>query len=74
MWLGVFLSEPKMTSAESLLKRKFIEPDDPDYGLVPIMAVWSMRCEKCGVYCISSSRIGVMSRSNAHRKKCNSCG
>lgn len=59
-----------MTSASALLDQKIIPPNDPNYRLVPIMAVWSMKCPKCGSYCVSSSRIGVMQRYRAHVKQC----
>lgn len=59
-----------MTSATDLLKRKFIYPDDPDYPLVPLMAVWHMDCHKCGARAVSSSQIGVQSRLYAHLRRC----
>jgi len=59
-----------MVSAEDLLKRKFIKPEDPDYGLVPMMAVWHYDCPYCDIRCVSSSQIGVMSRQRAHVRKC----
>ena len=59
-----------MTSVEDLLKKKIIKPTDPDYGLVPLMAVWSYKCPICHAFLVARSRIGVYSRHDAHVRKC----
>jgi len=59
-----------LTSAENMLERKVIHPNDSDYGLVPLMAIWHMQCPRCKSYIVAKSRIGVLRRWQSHFDKC----
>jgi len=58
-----------LTSVEAILKKKFIYPGDPDYGYLPLMALWKQKCPFCDCYAVSSSRIGVQARLKAHIRR-----
>jgi hypothetical protein len=58
-----------VVSVDKLLKKKFIKSDDPDYPFVPLMAVWSQKCPYCEGFAVAKSRIGVMSRLDAHKRR-----
>jgi len=59
-----------LVSVEALLKKKIIKPTDPDYPFVPLIAVWSQKCAICHSFLVAKSRIGVISRHDAHYRKC----
>ena len=58
------------TSVNKMLEKKFITTDDPDYPLVPLMALWKQKCPYCQGFAVAKSCIGVMSRLESHKRKC----